>query len=36
VISTHGLIKKSDKTPVADIAKAEIVRNIYFKQKNQK
>lgn len=36
VISTHGIIKKSDKTPAADIAKAERVRNLYFKQKNQK
>ena len=36
VISTHGLIKKSDKTPPGDIAKAERLRNLYFKQKNQK
>lgn len=35
VISTHGLIKKSDKTPSGDIAKAERLRNLYFKQKNQ-
>jgi len=36
VISTHGLIKKSDKTPPSDIAKAERLRDLYFKQKNQK
>jgi phage-related protein len=36
VISTHGLIKKSDKTPPGDIDKAERLRNLYFKQKNQK
>ena len=36
VISTHGLIKKTDKTPSGDIAKAERLRNFYFKQKNQK
>jgi phage-related protein len=35
VISTHGLIKKSDKTPPSDITKAERLRNLYFKQKNQ-
>ncbi|MCJ7448612.1 MAG: type II toxin-antitoxin system RelE/ParE family toxin [Bacteroidales bacterium] len=36
VISTHGLIKKTDKTPPGDIDKAERLRNLYFKQKNQK
>jgi phage-related protein len=36
VISTHGLIKKSDKTPPGDITKAERLRDLYFKQKNQK
>jgi phage-related protein len=36
VISTHGLIKKSDKTPPGDIDKAERLRNLYFIQKNQK
>jgi phage-related protein len=33
VISTHGLIKKTDKTPVADIEKAERLRRFYFEQK---
>jgi len=36
VISTHGLIKKTDKTPLSDIDKAERLRNLYFKQKKQK
>ena len=36
VISTHGLIKKSDKTPPSEIAKAERLRDLYLKQKNQK
>lgn len=36
VISTHGLIKKSDKTPLSEIIKAERLRDFYFKQKNQK
>jgi phage-related protein len=36
VISTHGLIKKTDKTPIGDIIKAERSRDLYFKQKNRK
>ena len=36
VISTHGLIKKTDKTSPGDIIKAERLRNLYLKQKNQK
>lgn len=34
VISTHGLIKKIDKTPVADLEKAERIRKLYFERKN--
>ncbi len=34
VISTHGLIKKTDKTPVADLEKAERLRKIYFEEKS--
>jgi len=34
VISTHGLIKKTDKTPVADLEKAEKLRKLYFEQKS--
>ena len=36
VISTHGLIKKTDKTPHTDIEKAERLRKIYFEQKKRK
>lgn len=34
VISTHGLIKKTDKTPVAELEKAEKIRKRYFEIKN--
>ncbi len=34
VISTHGLIKKTDKTPKGEIEKAERLRKVYFEQKN--
>ena len=34
VISTHGLIKKTGKTPQGDIEKAERLRKIYFEHKN--
>ena len=34
VISTHGLIKKTDKTPVADLEKAERLRKLYFELKS--
>jgi phage-related protein len=30
VISTHGLIKKTDKTPQSDLDKAERLRKRYF------
>ena len=33
VISTHGIIKKTDKTPKKEIEKAENLRLQYFKQK---
>lgn len=36
VISTHGLIKKTDKTPQSDIEKAKRLRKIYFDQKTRK
>ena len=35
VISTHGLIKKTDKTPLSDIDKAERLRDLYFQLKKQ-
>lgn len=34
VISTHGLIKKTDKTPQADLDKAERLRKKYFELKD--
>ena len=34
VISTHGITKKTDKTPVADMEKAERLRRLYFEQKS--
>jgi phage-related protein len=35
VISTHGIIKKTDKTPLGEIDKAENLRKLYFEQKSQ-
>ncbi len=34
VISTHGIIKKSDKTPPGEIEKADDLRMLYFEQKS--
>lgn len=36
VISTHGLIKTTDKTPKSDIEKAERLRQKYFNDKRKK
>lgn len=36
VIATHGLIKKTDKTPLADLHKAERLCKEYFEHKNYK
>lgn len=36
VIATHGLLKKTDKTPQADLDRAERIRKQYFEQKKQK
>lgn len=33
VITTHGIIKKTDKTPDKEIEKAENIRNQYLKLK---
>jgi phage-related protein len=33
VIATHGLIKKTDKTPLPHLEKAEKLRKQYFEQK---
>jgi phage-related protein len=32
VLATHGLIKKTDKTPKSDLEKAERIRQTYLKQ----
>ena len=31
IICTHGLIKKTNKTPKQDIEKAEMIKDRYFK-----
>jgi len=36
VISTHGLIKKTDKIPKSEIERAEKSREKYFNYKNKK
>lgn len=36
VISTHGLIKKTDKIPKSEIEKAESLREKYFTDQNKK
>ncbi len=36
VISSHGFIKKTDKTPKSELIKAEKLRKQYFEQKNKK
>lgn len=36
VVSTHGLIKKTDKTPKGDLDKAERLRKRYFELKKIK
>ncbi|MCI7183958.1 MAG: type II toxin-antitoxin system RelE/ParE family toxin [Prevotella sp.] len=33
VVATHGIIKKTQKTPSKEIAKAEAIRKEYFKNK---
>lgn len=36
VIATHGIVKKSQRTPAKEIAKAEKIRQLYFKNKRKK
>ena len=36
VISTHGLIKKTDKIPDSEIKRAEKLREKYFNEKMSK
>lgn len=35
VVSTHGFVKKSQKTPKAEINKAEEIRKAYFDDSNE-
>lgn len=32
IVATHGLIKKTDKTPSKEIARAKAIRTVYFKE----
>ena len=34
VVATHGIVKKTSKTPSREIRKAEAIREAYFKTKN--
>ena len=36
VVATHGLVKKTQKTPLNEIAKAERMMKDYFENKNKK
>ena len=33
VLATHGLVKKTGRTPIADLEKAERLRKLYFEHK---
>lgn len=33
VVATHGIIKKTDKIPIAEIEKAKAIMRLYFEQK---
>lgn len=35
IVATHGIIKKSQKTPQKEIARAEAIRKEYFYDKNK-
>lgn len=34
VVATHGIVKKTQKTPIKEIEKAEAIRKQYFSEKN--
>lgn len=36
VVATHGIIKKTQKTPAKEITKAEVIRKKYFENKKIK
>lgn len=35
VVATHGIVKKTDKTPIKEITKAEELKKKYFDNKNK-
>lgn len=35
VVATHGIVKKTQKTPPQEIKKAEAIRNKYFENKSK-
>lgn len=35
VVATHGIVKKTQKTPTKEIAKAEAIRRNYFNSKQR-
>jgi len=35
VVATHGMVKKTQKTPKKEIEKAERIRQEYFNDKNK-
>ncbi len=35
IVATHGIVKKTQKTPAREIAKAEEIRKQYFEQKHK-
>ena len=36
VVATHGILKKTQKTPAREITKAESIRDRYFERKTKK
>jgi phage-related protein len=36
VVATHGIIKKTNRTPKAEVEKAKAIMKQYFEQKNKK
>ena len=35
IVATHGIVKKTQKTPLKEIAKAEEIRKVYFNNKKK-
>lgn len=36
IVATHGIVKKTQKTPPKEIARAEMIRRKYFEMKHKK